>query len=159
MRKFFTSRINWHKLSEQLETYWEAKVLKWKKRLNPLTNKIGFGIYFYKNITINLNRLNKEILQIAEDSIHLTHFKKSTFPSFISVVDGINSTTMFIKLPNHVIQQITSLVRALPGFKELQTISRKYGYKCELHYNQGRAFFGSLQIHFIKINKFPSLPA
>ncbi len=159
MRKFFTSRFNWNKCSEQLETYLEAKVLKWKKRLNPLTNKIGFGIYFYKNITINLNRLNKEILQIAEDSIHLSHFKKSSFPSFISVVDGINATSMFMKLPNHVIQQITSLVRALPAFKSLQSIACSYGYKCELHYNQGKAFFGSLQIHFIKINKFPTLPA
>ncbi|SDN67682.1 hypothetical protein SAMN04487897_10447 [Paenibacillus sp. yr247] len=159
MRKFFASRFYWNTLSEQLETYLEAKVLKWKKRLNPLTNKIGFGIYFYKNITINLNRLNKEILQIAEDSVNHSHFKRSAFPSFISVVDGINATTMFMKLPNHVIQQITSLVRALPGFKALQSISHAYGYKCELHYNQGKAFFGSLQIHFIKIKNFPSLPA
>lgn len=158
MRKFFTSRLNWQRFSEQLESYWEARVLKWKKRLNPLTNKIGFGIYFYKNITINLNRLNKEILQIAEDSVNLSHFKKSEFPSFISVVDGISASTMFMKLPNHIIQQITSLVRGLPGFKSLQTIACSYGYKCELHYNQGKAFFGSLQIHFIKINTFPSLP-
>lgn len=154
MKKFFTSRLNWQKRSEQLEHYLEAKVLKWKKRLNPLTNKIGFGIYFYKHITINLNRLNKEIQLIAED--YLTYFKKSEFPSFISVVDGI-SASMFKILPNHVIQQITSLVTALPGFKELRTISRSNGYKCELHYNQGKHFYGSLQIHFIKINKTPAL--
>ncbi|MDR6552655.1 hypothetical protein [Paenibacillus qinlingensis] len=159
MKKFLTSRLKWHTKMEQLESYWEANLLKWKKRLNPLTNKIGFGIYFYKNLTLNLNRLNKEILQIAEDHINLSLLKKSEFPSFISVVDGISASTLVMKIPNHITKQITSMVRALPGFKSLQAIACEYGYKCELHYNQGKAFFGSLQIHFIKINTFPSLPA
>ncbi|MFD0696569.1 hypothetical protein ACFQZT_21140 [Paenibacillus sp. GCM10027628] len=158
MKKNFRSVFHWNKFSEQLETYLEAKVLKWKKRLNPFTNKIGFGIYFYKNITINLNRLNKEILEIAQDFADLSHFNKSSLPNFISVVDGINAKT-FSKLPNHVIQQITSLVRVLPGYKALQSISCSYGYKCELQYNQGKLFFGSLQIHFIKINKQVPLSA
>ena len=91
-----------------------SKKLKWKKRLNPVTNKIGFGIYFYKNITINLNRLNKEILKLPRIASISAHFKKSEFPSFISVVDGISASTMFMKLPNHIIQQIISLVRGLP---------------------------------------------
>jgi hypothetical protein len=147
-----SSLFNWSVFSEQLETYLEAKILKLKKRLNPLTNKIGFGIYFHKNITINLNRLNKEILEIAEDGVNLSHLNKTTFPDFRSVSDGIN-VTMFTKLPNHVIKQLISLVRELPGFKALQSKSRSNGYKCELHYNQGKVFFGSLQIHFIKINK------
>ncbi|KRE83035.1 hypothetical protein ASG89_12955 [Paenibacillus sp. Soil766] len=159
MKKFLTSRLNWARISDQLESYWEANVLKWKKRLNPLTNRIGFGIYFYKNMTLNLNRLNKEILQIAEDHINLSLLKKHEFPSFISVVDGISASTMVMKLPNHITKQITSMVRALPGFKSLQAIACEYGYKCELHYNQGKAFFGSLQIHFIKINTFPIMPA
>ncbi|OCT13644.1 hypothetical protein A8709_18830 [Paenibacillus pectinilyticus] len=153
MKKLFTSRMNWHARIEQLDTYWEAKLLTWKKRLNPLTNKMGYGIYFYKHMTLNLNRLNKEILQIAEDWMLLSNKKKSPIPSFISVVDGIHASTMFMKLPTYVTEQITSLVSALPGFKELQAISQSYGYKCELHYNQGKAFFGSLQIHFIQINK------
>ncbi|NOU98862.1 hypothetical protein [Paenibacillus planticolens] len=152
MKKFFKSLFHWPTFHDQMETYLEATVLKWKKRLNPLTNRIGFGIYFYKNITINLNRLNKEILEIAQDSVNLSHFSKSTFPSFISVVDGIH-TRMFTKLPNHVIAQITALVTKLPSFKELQSISHTYGYKCELRYNQGKVFFGSLQIHFIKIDR------
>ncbi|OPH62098.1 hypothetical protein BC351_02340 [Paenibacillus ferrarius] len=152
MKKFFTSLFQRNKFKDQLETYWEATILKWKKRLNPLTNKIGFGIYFYKNITINLNRLNKEILEIAQESVNLSYFNKAAFPSFISVVDGINATR-YSELPNYVIQQITSLVKALPGFKALQSISCSHGYKCELQYNQGKVFFGSLQIHFIKKNK------
>ncbi|CAN7536827.1 hypothetical protein [Paenibacillus sp. LjRoot56] len=159
MKNFLTSRFNWTRISEQLESYWEANVLKWKKRLNPLTNKIGFGIYFYKNMTLNLNRLNKEFLQIAEDHIHLGLYKKPEFPSFISVVDGIHASTMVMKLPNHITKQITTMVKSLPGFKSLQAIASEYGYKCELHYNQGKAFFGSLQIHFIKINTFPMMPA
>jgi hypothetical protein len=136
---------------ENLETYLDAKVLKWKKSLNPLTNKLGFGIYFYKNITINLNRLNKEILEIAKDSVNLSHFNKTTLPSFVSVADGINAK-MFTKLPNHVIQQIKSLVRTLPAYKALQSSLGSHGFKCELQYNQERIFFGSLQIHFIKIH-------
>ncbi|MFC5452721.1 hypothetical protein [Paenibacillus aestuarii] len=151
MKNKLASMLNWDKLSDQLEIYLEAALFKWKKRLNPVTNRIGFGIYFYKNITINLNRLNKEILDIAEDSTAIAQFSKSAFPSFISVVDGINATTMFSNLPNHVVQQITSLISKLPGYQALQSISRKYGYRCELHYNQGRIFFGSLQIHFEKI--------
>lgn len=159
MKHFLTSRLNWARISDQLEIYWEAQVLKWKKRLNPLTNKIGFGIYFYKNMTLNLNRLNKEILQIAEDHMNLSLLKRPEFPSFISVVDGINASSMVMKLPNHITKQITTMVKSLPGFKSLQAIACQYGYKCELHYNQGKAFFGSLQIHFIKINTFPTLPA
>jgi|GEM_PF-6264792 len=151
MKNKFASLLNWEKISEQLEFYLEATIFRWKNRLNPLTNRIGFGIYFYKNITINLNRLNKEILEIAEDSTAITQFSKSAFPSFISVVDGINASTMFSNLPGHVVNQITSLISKLPGYQALQSISRKYGYKCELHYNQGRIFFGSLQIHFEKI--------
>ncbi|MBP1964363.1 hypothetical protein [Paenibacillus aceris] len=154
MKKFFKSLFHWQTFSEQLETYLEATILKWKKRMNPLANRIGYGIYFYKNITINLNCLNKEILEIAHDSLTLSHINQPAFPSFISVVDGIN-TRMFTKLPNHVIAQITSLVTKLPGFKELQSISRTYGYKCELRYNQGKVFFGSLQIHFIKMDALP----
>jgi hypothetical protein len=152
MKKFFKSLFHKRSFADQLETYLEATLLKWKKRISPITNRIGFGIYFYKNITINLNRLNKEILEIAQDRAKLSHFNKSAFPSFISVVDGIH-TRMFTHLPNHVILQITSLVKKLPGFKELQSISRTYGYICELQYNQGRVFFGSLQIHFIKMER------
>ncbi|OAS21587.1 hypothetical protein [Paenibacillus oryzisoli] len=159
MKHFLTSRLNWTRISDQLESYWEANVLKWKKRLNPFTNKIGYGIYFYKHMTLNLNRLNKEILQIAEDHMNLSLLKRPEFPSFISVVDGINASSMVMKLPNHITKQITSMVRSLPGFKCLQAIACQYGYKCELYYNQGKAFFGSLQIHFIKINTLPSLPA
>ncbi|MNY72561.1 hypothetical protein D3C86_2111440 [compost metagenome] len=65
-------------------------------------------------------------------------------------MDGISASTMVMKIPNHITKQITAMVRALPGFKSLQAIAREYGYKCELHYNQGKAFFGSFQIHFIK---------
>ncbi|NEW07726.1 hypothetical protein GK047_17125 [Paenibacillus sp. SYP-B3998] len=143
---------------DQLETYTAAVWLKWKKRLNPVTNKIGFGIYFYKDITINLNRLNKEMLVIAADCVTLSHFNKPTFPSFISVADGIYAT-MFSKVPNHIIRRIISLVIALPGYKALQSASRSYGYKCELHYNQGKAFFGSLQIHFKKMQNELSSPS
>ncbi|GFZ79702.1 hypothetical protein GCM10008018_26570 [Paenibacillus marchantiophytorum] len=144
------SFIRWHTWMEQLDTYAAATLLKWKKRLNPLTNKLGFGIYFYKDITVNLNRLNKDMLVIAADYVKFSHVNTRTFPSFISVADGINAT-MFSQVPNHVIKRIITLVTALPGYKALQSASRSYGYKCELHYNQGKAFFGSLQIHFQKM--------
>lgn len=150
MKKSLRSLFNWHAFMDQLETYTAATLLKLKKCLNPLTNKIGFGIYFYKDITINLNRLNKDMLAIVADFVTLSHFDKRTFPSFVSVADGIYAT-MFTKVPNHIIKRITTLVTALPGYKALQSASRSYGYKCELHYNQGKIFFGSLQIHFKKI--------
>lgn len=137
-------------LAERLETYLAAKALKCKKVLNPLTSKIGFGIYFFKNITINLNRLNKEMFEVIDDIMAYVHTNKSMFPSFISVSDGINAT-MFSKLPHHVIQQIITLVSELPGYKALQLTLNRYGYKCELQRSHGKIFFGSLQIHFIKI--------
>ncbi|MDD9268222.1 hypothetical protein ACFPES_14380 [Paenibacillus sp. GCM10023248] len=155
MKTFLKKLLHWTSFLEQLETCLEAKALKWKKRINPVTNRIGFGIYFYKHITVNLNRLNKEIIEIARDRVHLANHSAPMFPSFVSVVDGIH-TTMFAKLPNHVVTHIISLVKRLPGFKELQDLARTYGYSCELRYNQGKVFFGSLQIHFIQIDKFAS---
>lgn len=135
--------------AERFETYVTAKVLQCKKSLNPLTGKIGFGIYFYKNVTINLNRLNKEMLQAADDIV--THFQayQSVFPSFISVSDGIKAA-FFSKLPHHVFQQIIALVTGLPGYKALQLALNRYGYKSEIRHNEGNLFFGSLQIHFKK---------
>lgn len=156
MKKFLKRLLHWPSFVEQLETCLEARLLKWKKRINPLANRIGFGIYFYKHITVNFNRLNKEIAEIARDRINLSDRNSPVFPSFVSVVDGIH-TTMFAKLPNHVIGQIISLVKRLPGFKELQALARSYGYKCELQYSQGKVFFGSLQIHFIQTDEFASL--
>ncbi|MBP1155101.1 MULTISPECIES: hypothetical protein [unclassified Paenibacillus] len=151
MKKLLTSLFQWSTWTDLAEIHLAAKVLTWKKRLNPITNKIGFGIYFFKNITINLNRINKEILEIAEDRATLSYFNKTEFPHFISVSDGIHAT-MFSELPTHVTERITSLVHGLPGYKALQSAIRAYGYKCELHYNQGKIFFGSLQIHFVKIH-------
>ncbi|SDH76880.1 hypothetical protein [Paenibacillus naphthalenovorans] len=151
MKKICTTRFDWNKITEKLDDFWEEKSFTWKKCLNPITNRIGFGIYFYKNITINLNRINKEILRFAEDSVALSQFNKTAFPRFISVADGIHAK-MFTQLPNHVIEQITSLIQALPGYQLLQSATRPYGYQCELYYNQGKVFFGSLQIHFKKIN-------
>lgn len=144
-------------ITERLDTYLAAKILKCKKSLNPLTGKIGLGIYFYKNITLNLNRLNKEILEIADDIVTHAHTYHSIFPSYISVSDGIKAT-MFSKLPNHVIQQIITLVSGLPGYKALQLTLNSYGYKCELQRNHGKIFLGSLQINFNKVRSSNSLP-
>ncbi|MCZ8517035.1 hypothetical protein O9H85_32705 [Paenibacillus filicis] len=156
MKRWFSSTMNWDPFVQKCDTYLAAKVLKWKKRLNPLTNRIGYGIYFYKNITINLNRLNKELLEIAEDYVSLPHHKKTSFPTFISVADGINPTP-FSKLPNYVVRRITMLVSELPGFKVLQSNLKSYGYTCKIHYNQGRIFFGSLQIYFEKNQYAPGI--
>lgn len=152
MKKLLASLFQWNKWTELAEIHLEPKILKLKKCLNVITSKIGFGIYFFKNITINLNRVNKEILEIAEDQATLSYFNKTEFPHYISVSDGIHAT-MFSDLPTHVIERITSLVQGLPGYQALQSAIRAYGYQCELHYNQGKIFFGSLQIHFKKIHQ------
>ncbi|TXK71264.1 hypothetical protein [Paenibacillus sp. N3.4] len=150
MKNTLKALFHWQTWLERFDTYQQAKMLQWKKRLNPLTNKIGYGIYFYKNMTINLNRVNKELKEISQDIVTLSYFNIHSFPSFISVADGIYAT-MFSKLPNHIIQRIISHVIALPAFKAVEAASRSYGYQCELHYNQGKVFFGSLQIYFKKV--------
>ncbi len=149
MKKYVQPESTGIKLQKNWTIFGKKRVSHGKKCLNPITNRIGFGIYFYKNITINLNRINKEILRFAEDSAALSQFNKTAFPRFISVADGIHAK-MFTQLPNHVIEQITSLIQALPGYQLLQSATRPYGYQCELYYNQGKVFFGSLQIHFKK---------